>query len=144
MLRPRRFQRRLRHRRPCPGPLPGLTDPVAQYDTHHEGHSVIAGFVYRGSQLPNLIGRYIFGEFARVFKFPTGPHDYGRLLHIQGSAGPGLREIKEFQIQGGNAIDLAILGFGEDAAGEVYVTGNVSGVPFGTSGVVVRLAPADD
>jgi hypothetical protein len=30
---------------------------------------------------------------------------------------------------------------GQDASGEVYVLGNISGVPFGTEGVVLRLAP---
>jgi glucose/arabinose dehydrogenase len=134
----------------CPADLPpDLIDPIAQYDTHHEGHSAVGGFVYRGSQLPELRGRYIFGDFARVFKFPSGPHDYGRLFHIQGHPpgddhDGGLRRIREFHIQGGNAISLAVLGFGQDAAGEIYVLGNVSGIPFGTQGVVVRLAPPDD
>ena len=30
---------------------------------------------------------------------------------------------------------------GQDASGELYVMGNVSGVPFGTGGVVLRIAP---
>jgi hypothetical protein len=36
---------------------------------------------------------------------------------------------------------LAVLGMGQDAEGEVYTMGNISGVPFGTGGVVLRLAP---
>jgi glucose/arabinose dehydrogenase len=129
----------------CPAALPpDLIDPIAQYDTHHEGHSVVGGFVYRGDQLPELSGRYIFGDFARVFKFPAGPHDYGRLFHLSADAAGGLRQIQEFHIQGGNALSLAVLGFGQDAAGEIYVLGNVSGLPFGTQGVVVRLARPDD
>jgi glucose/arabinose dehydrogenase len=128
----------------CPVDLPlDLIDPIAQYDTHHEGHSVIGGFVYHGSQLPELQGRYIFGDFASLFKFPSGPHDYGRLFHISGDD-RGLRGIRELHIQGGNAIGLAVLGFGQDAGGEIYVLGNVSGLPFGTQGVVVRLARPDD
>jgi hypothetical protein len=51
-------------------------------DTHHEGHSVIAGFVYRGSSLPQLAGRYVFGDFARLFRFPAGPNDSGRLFYL--------------------------------------------------------------
>jgi hypothetical protein len=35
-----------------------------------------------------------------------------------------------------------LLGFGQDAAGEVYVLGNINGTPFGTDGRVLRLAPA--
>ena len=53
----------------------GMIDPIAQYDTHGEGHSVIGGFVYHGSRIPQLRGHYVFAEFARVFNFPTGPHN---------------------------------------------------------------------
>ncbi|MGH2767173.1 MAG: PQQ-dependent sugar dehydrogenase, partial [Actinomycetota bacterium] len=35
---------------------PGVIDPIAQYDTHHEGHAVVGGFVYRGSESPQLRG----------------------------------------------------------------------------------------
>jgi hypothetical protein len=30
---------------------------------------------------------------------------------------------------------------GQDAAGEIYSMGNINGVPFGSDGVVLRLAP---
>jgi hypothetical protein len=33
---------------------------------------------------------------------------------------------------------------GEDADGEVYVTGNRSGLPFGNAGMVLKIVPADD
>jgi glucose/arabinose dehydrogenase len=131
---------------PVPGrPVPsGLIDPIAQYDTHHEGHSVIAGFVYRGKRLQALKGRLIFGDFSRLFNFPGGPHNYGRLFHVNAeSGGRGLRAIREFHITPSNAPNLAVLGFGEDAEGEVYVMGNISGVPFGTGGVVLQLVPVD-
>ena len=61
---------------------PAMIGPIAQYDTHGEGHSVIGGFVYHGSRLPQLRDRYVFGEFSRVFNFPTGPHNFGRLLYL--------------------------------------------------------------
>lgn len=134
-------------RDPCPNEPANPIDPIAQYDTHHEGHSVIGGFVYHGNLLSSALkGRYIFGDFARVFKFPSGPHDYGRLFHLrlQGIEDNDLATIREFHIVGGNAISLALLGFGQDADGEIYALGNVSGLPFGTQGVVVRLAPPDD
>src|SRR5262249_14470212 len=57
-----------------PQPLaPDLTDPVSQYDTHHEGHAVIAGFLYRGQDVPKLRGRFVFGDFTLIFRFPIGP-----------------------------------------------------------------------
>jgi glucose/arabinose dehydrogenase len=148
---------------PEPGraaPTIAPTDPIAQYDLHREGHSVIGGFVYHGSRIPALTGRYVFGEFSFVFNFPSGPHNYGRLLSIASGPG-GLRPIAEFQdfdeaitaiglSEGSNACPLsgvapptlAVLGMGQDANGEVYVMGNINGVPFGSDGVVLRIAPA--
>lgn len=141
-----------------PGEVPpGLMDPIAQYDTHGEGHSVIGGFVYHGSRIPQLQGRYVFGEFSRLFKFPAGPHNFGRLLYLQQKkvSTEKLLKIREF---GGfpEAIaalglsvptedcfpnTLAVLGMGQDAGGELYALGNISGFPFGEEGVVLRLAP---
>ncbi|MEZ5321192.1 MAG: PQQ-dependent sugar dehydrogenase [Microthrixaceae bacterium] len=49
---------------PRSGPRPaGLTDPVAEYD-HSIGQVVTGGFVYRGSEIPGLQGRYVFGDVA--------------------------------------------------------------------------------
>lgn len=128
----------------CPEPA-NLIDPIAQYDNHHEGHSVIAGFVYHGRRLHDLNGNLIFGDYSRLFNLPSGPHNYGRLFHIDPSrGGSGLLTIREFHITPSNAPNLAVLGWGEDAAGEVHVTGNVLGIPFGDGGVVLRLAPAPD
>lgn len=133
----------------------GAIDPVAQYDTHHEGHSVIGGFVYRGTALPQLAGRYVFGDFSRVFRFPSGPNDRGRVFVLQQQKGSGLRQINEVHFTGdgglgvanrdgteGSALGLSLLGFGRDAAGELYVLGNTNGVPFGTDGRILRLVPA--
>ncbi len=119
-----------------------LKDPIAQYDTHHEGHSVIGGFVYRGSKVRDLVGRYVFGDFSLLFKFPTGPHDYGRLFHII-PGGAGLRDINQIQVLPGNALSMALLGWGQDASRELYALGNISGVPFGTGGRVLKLVPVD-
>jgi len=131
---------------------PGVIDPIAQYDTHHEGHSVIGGFVYRGSAFPQLVGRYVFGDFARLFRFPSGPNNSGRLFYLQKNPEPGLRNIQNLYANnpippgqqnkmGKEGIGLALLGFGQDAAGELYVLGNINGTPFGTDGRVLRLAP---
>jgi len=120
-------------------------DPVAQYDTHHEGHSVIGGHVYRGREIQELRGRYVFGDFSLLFKFPRGPHDYGRLFVMRaGRAAGGLQEIRPIRVLPGGSISLAVLGTGEDANGELYVAGNVFGVPFGNTGVVVKLVPAPE
>ena len=45
----------------------GYTYPVAQYD-HDEGFAIIGGFVYRGSELRSLLGKYFFGDNnGRIF-----------------------------------------------------------------------------
>ena len=141
---------------------PAMIGPIAQYDTHGEGHSVIGGFVYHGSRLPQLRERYVFGEFSRVFNFPSGPHNFGRLLYLaqkHASVNDHLANVKEFNgfsdaiaalgLNVGPAAcggevppTLAVLGMGQDADGELYTMGNISGVPFGNGGVVLRLAPA--
>jgi glucose/arabinose dehydrogenase len=44
-------------------PTAGLVDPVSEYD-HSQGSAVTGGYVYRGSALPGLVGRYVFGDFG--------------------------------------------------------------------------------
>jgi glucose/arabinose dehydrogenase len=137
---------------------PDLIEPVAQYDTHHEGHSVIGGFVYHGEAIPFLKGRYVFGEWSRLFAFPAGPDNYGRLLYLQQpdlTKGSGLKQIQEFRGFASEAArlgltnpaqppaffqqTLSVLGMGQDTRGEVYVLGNRTGRPFGTGGVLLKL-----
>ena len=82
--------------------------------------------MYRGSALRDLRGQYISGDFARLFKFPRGPHDYGRLFSVDANRG----DISQFHVLPGGELSLALLGWGQDASGELYALGNVSGVPF--------------
>jgi glucose/arabinose dehydrogenase len=141
---------------------PDLIDPRAQYDTHHEGHSVIGGFVYHGSAIAPLQGRYVFAEWSRLFAFPNGPDNYGRILYIPSPdlhSGGGLRDIQEFQgfAQVATALGLttpgqppaafqqtlSVLGMGQDSSGEVYVLGNKTGRPAGESGFLLKIIPAN-
>jgi uncharacterized repeat protein (TIGR03806 family) len=41
----------------------GFIDPVAEYD-HTQGFSITGGYVYRGTQNTNLVGRFLFGDFG--------------------------------------------------------------------------------
>ena len=112
-----------------PGKPKGLIDPVAEYD-HDEGVAVVGGFVYRGDAIPQLRGRYVFGEFSRS---STG---FGRLFFLDRAD-----RIREFRLVGQDSLGLKLDGFGQDADGELYVLGNTTGTPFGETGVVLRIAP---
>ena len=113
---------------------PGLIDPVAEYD-HDEGIAIIGGFVYRGAAIPDLQGRYVFGDFGGFFN-PSG-----RLFHLDLKDWLGENTIVELQPASGE-LGLALLGFGQDSQGELYVLANDFGVPSGSSGVVLRIVPA--
>ena len=47
----------------------GMIDPISerigtlQYD-HQDGISITGGFVYRGTAIPELVGKYVFGDLA--------------------------------------------------------------------------------
>jgi len=101
---------------------PDLIDPVAQYD-HDEGIAVIGGFVYRGDAIAALQGRYVFADL------------FGRVFHLDEND-----EIREFSFQDGD-LQLSILGFGEDGRGNIYLLANTTGVPFESTGMVLRLDP---
>ena len=117
-----------------PGAPAGLIDPVAQYD-HDEGVATIGGFVYRGSRFPELRGKYVFGDYSDGFNSGNG-----RVMYVVESdrADPERRTPKVFNLVNGH-INLFVLGFGEDARGELYVLANPTGGPDRERGVVMKL-----
>ncbi|MBL7188263.1 MAG: PQQ-dependent sugar dehydrogenase [Phycisphaerae bacterium] len=108
----------------------GLIDPVGQYD-HDEGISITGGFVYHGSVIPELMGKYVFGDFSSSFFAADG-----RLLYAD--LGTGL--IREFKIGiSDRDLGLYVKAFGQDAAGELYLLAGTNLGPFGTGGVVLKI-----
>jgi len=92
--------------------------PVATY-RHDEGDlSITGGFVYRGTDIPELRGVYIHGGFAS-----------GRIRGLYE------REDATFESRLLLETDLSIASFGRDRAGELYVVGF-------SSGRLMRIAPA--
>lgn len=93
-------------------------DPLLEYD-HDEGLSVVGGYVYRGSEMPELQGKYIFGDFSSDFFTPSG-----RLFAGDLETG----EILE--LLSGDEIGMFIKGIGRDADGELYVLAGTNLGPF--------------
>ncbi len=117
-------------------PDPNLLNPVFEYTNRFQGQiiegiAVIGGFVYRGSEIPELFGRYVFGDLLR----PASGS--GRLFYGDLETG----EIKEFILL--NPLGFRLLGFGEDDNGELYVLAS-NGAPNGTAGVVLQIVPSPE
>jgi len=84
-----------------PNPIP----PVAQYG-RSLGFSTTGGVVYRGSAIPNLQGRYLFGDFGS-----------GNLWQIPRDTPPTLTLAAGAALSTG----LSIASFAQDTDGEVYI-----------------------
>ncbi|PSP80224.1 sugar dehydrogenase [Halobacteriales archaeon QS_1_68_20] len=106
-----------------------LIDPIVEYPTDRPapdrmvGTAVVGGEVYRGSAVPGLVGRYVFGDLVpegRLF-VATPPEDGDEWSTAM------------VELAGGPDRIGRLLAFGRDEDGEVYVIGDDS---------VSRIAPA--
>jgi hypothetical protein len=105
----------------------GLIDPILEYD-HNAGNAVIGGFVYHGSMIPQLDGKYVFGDLSNGTFGPDG-----RLFYADLSTG----QINEFQMSA--PLGMYLKGFGEDANGEIDVLATTALGPTGNTGVVMQI-----
>lgn len=82
----------------------GLQLPVVEYD-HDNGCSVTGGIVYRGSEIPGLVGHYLYSDYCsgwiRSFRWESG----------------AITDATEWNVSAGN-----VTSYGRDASGEVYLT----------------------
>jgi hypothetical protein len=117
-----------------------MLDPISgpggtlEYD-HGDGISITGGFVYRGTAIPELFGKYVFGDLA-LRNLP--PRADGRLFYADLEQGV----IKEFLLpQFENGVlpnGLTVHGFGQDGNGELYAL--VTNTPaIGNGGIVYQL-----
>ncbi|MEX2405804.1 MAG: PQQ-dependent sugar dehydrogenase [Actinomycetota bacterium] len=95
---------------------PDDVPPVFEYPTA-DGCAVTGGYVYRGQDVPALVGAYVFADFCQ-----------GRLEAFRLEDG----QARGFDELGPEVANIA--SFGEDADGELYV--------LSLSGPVFRLVPA--
>ena len=54
----------------------GLIDPVVDYE-RPDGNSITGGFVYRGSLIPLLVGRFVYGDYGSGRIFALDPNATG-------------------------------------------------------------------
>jgi len=99
--------------------MAGLVMPIAEY-THADGCAVTGGFVYRGQRSPGLRGIYFYGDYCS-----------GKIWGVQRQ---GNAWVNQFLVSSG----LNITTFGQDSAGELYVTDARQGIVFRIEG---SLAP---
>ncbi len=81
----------------------GLIEPVAEYD-HDDGVSITGGFVYRGTAVAALQGRYVFADYVS-----------GRIWALRDNGQGGY--INDLLID----TDYYISSFGQDQDGELYI-----------------------
>ena len=125
-----------------PGLPAGLIDPISgplgtlEYD-HGDGISITGGFVYRGSAIPELYGKYVFGDLAIRNQQGVGRID-GRLFYADLTTG----QMFEFKIP--QFVDdqlpnqVTVHGFGQDGHGELYAL--VTNTPAnGTGGILYKF-----
>ena len=95
----------------------GAIDPVSEYP-HADGRvSITGGFVYRGDAIPDLVGAYVFADYAQ-----------GDVVAIIRDSGTAVAE-HALGVNGGQ-----VTSFGEGPTGEIYV--------LDINGRVMRLDPA--
>jgi glucose/arabinose dehydrogenase len=117
-----------------------LIDPVLEYSHDEVGLAIVGGHVYRGSELPELAGRYVFGDWSADWTTQQ-PLPRGSLLVTDPTpASTGTWAWERLGVDEG--INRFVTGLGEDAAGELYVMTRSFTGPTGLSGVVYRIAPA--
>jgi glucose/arabinose dehydrogenase len=111
---------------------PDGVDPIMDYG-RSVGGTVIGGYVYRGRQIPDLRGTYVFGDYLARKIF---------ILNYDGTTVSNFQEITSqlFPTASGNITLNSLSSFGEDANGELYIAdlnGNVFGIVPVTPNVVI-------
>jgi glucose/arabinose dehydrogenase len=111
-----------------------LVMPVLEYP-HDLGIAVIGGYIYRGSAIPNLYGRYLFGDWGQPEKgllMVATPQDQGtwpfEVITLNGSTG---------------GLGVQLTGLGIDAEGELYALTKEGLGPVGTTGKVWKIVPEE-
>ncbi|MEI8135143.1 MAG: PQQ-dependent sugar dehydrogenase [bacterium] len=90
----------------------GMTPPLWEYPHANGNVSVTGGFVYRGTTMPTLVGKYVYGDYGT-----------GRIWTLDASTSP----VKDTLIIDKASSAVNISSFAEDANKELYVIGYNTG-----------------
>jgi hypothetical protein len=116
----------------------GYTYPVAAFDhdpppghscTSDSGHAIVGGFVFRGANIPELWGKYIFGDLVDGRLFYTNSQQMKR--------GEGLAPLYQLSLVDGQNRPMTMqdfagdrrtdIRFGTNAAGDLFVMAKANG-----------------
>jgi glucose/arabinose dehydrogenase/mono/diheme cytochrome c family protein len=103
-----------------------ITYPVAQFD-HDEGNAISGGFEYTGKALPQLKGKFLFGDIpsGRLFYVAVADLKPGKQATIKEWKMTINNTPKTFrEVCGSNRVDLH---FGQDRQGELYLMTKADG-----------------
>jgi glucose/arabinose dehydrogenase/plastocyanin len=120
-----------------------LIDPIIEYPNAKQsdglGSVVVGGYVYRGSDIPEFEGRYIFAEWNRadaegdgIIFIATPPED---------NVTEEMWEFTELEVVPNQTVGAYILAIGQDADRELYVLTTQNRGPTGETGRVYKLIP---
>jgi glucose/arabinose dehydrogenase len=86
------------------------------------GISIIGGYVYRGSKIPTLQGKYVFGDYSSTGGAASGDPN-GILLGLEETALlSGSFTMTTLELADGNPFSSRLYALGTDEAGEIYVS----------------------
>ncbi|MBI5362516.1 MAG: PQQ-dependent sugar dehydrogenase [Planctomycetes bacterium] len=114
---------------PCSCVTTGLVFPIQTY-THSTGLCLTGGFVYRGANVPGLVGTYFYADYST-----------NRIWSFRYTVGGGLTNFTDRTTQldpAGAPTITQVTTFGQDNAGEVYIVEQggeiwrIDGVPPGS------------
>ncbi len=109
------------------GPATDYVAPIYAYPHVGQCTSVTGGYVYRGTQYPNLNGHYLFGDFC-----------HGRLNSLMPNGLGGWTPIT-------HTVTISFpAAFGQDPAGELYVAAVFDGIIYKIKDTSVQPTPDPD
>jgi len=120
-----------------------LIDPIIEFANAKQpgglAFVVIGGNVYRGSEMPELNGAYIFGGATRNLMAPDG----SIFIATPPSAGGQMWQMSELNIttSGNGRINHIVRSFGQDDQKELYVLASEILGPTGNTGKVFKIVP---